>query len=336
MAESVLIVGAGVGGLTAGLALEQAGFEVEILEQADKLRTEGAGISLFQNALRCLDRLGLVDEVIQAGDHFGDGGLYLPDGRCLVEGLSEESLGIDDLPLGIALHRGRLVDILDAHLETTIEYGLEVVAVDATSAQPMVKIAGDSMRSADVIVGADGLHSVLRNSIVPDGSNELRYSGYTSWRGLAEWSYDDPSDANPGEYWGAGQRFGVVPIGDDQIYWFAVHNSDPDAPTDEPPLSFLTEMFGDWPTPIPGLLEATDAHAVIQADIYDRDPVDTWGTGCVTLLGDAAHPMTPDMGQGGCQAIEDAVVLADSLTDHRDSLQGGPANLRGTPTPPNH
>lgn len=124
------------------------------------------------------------------------------------------------------------------------------------------------------------------------------------------------------EAWGPGRRFGMVPIERGRVYWFATLNTPPGG-RDEPrqARSTLLRLFGDWHLPIAALLEATPEEAILRNDILHRMPVRTWGTGRVTLLGDAAHPMTPNLGQGACQAIEDAVVLANCLRDAADPIQ---------------
>ena len=140
-----------------------------------------------------------------------------------------------------------------------------------------------------------------------------RLAGYTAWRGIAPFR---TSGLLAGETLGRGQRFGLVPIAGDRVYWYATDNV-PEGESEDPEQAKtrLTDMFANWHAPIPALIAATEAPAILRNDIYDRDPVDRWGEGRVTLLGDAAHPMTPNLGQGGCQAIEDALLLARCLAE---------------------
>ena len=142
---------------------------------------------------------------------------------------------------------------------------------------------------------------------------EIRYAGYTAWRGIAPFR---TAGLLAGETLGRGQRFGLVPIAGDRVYWYATDNV-PEGEREDPEQAKtrLTNMFARWHAPIPALIAATEAPAILRNDIYDRDPVDRWGEGRVTLLGDAAHPMTPNLGQGGCQAIEDALMLARCLAE---------------------
>jgi len=174
-----------------------------------------------------------------------------------------------------------------------------------------VNFANGQRAQADVVVGADGLHSVVRASLAIPGA--IRYAGYTAWRGIAPFR---TAGLLAGETLGHGQRFGLVPIAGDRVYWYATDNVPEGGREDvEAAKTRLAGMFANWHAPIPALIAATEAPAILRNDIYDRDPVDRWGEGRVTLLGDAAHPMTPNLGQGGCQAIEDALVLARCLAE---------------------
>lgn len=154
------------------------------------------------------------------------------------------------------------------------------------------------------LVGADGLHSATRRQLLNDG--EPRYAGYTSWRGVVDRGNQWPA-GQMSESWGRGARFGLVSINGDRLYWFATANG----PTGgrETSKSELLERFGSWHEPIGTVIEATPQDVILRTDIADREPVSRWGEGPATLIGDAAHPMTPNLGQGGCQGIEDAVVL---------------------------
>ena len=187
---------------------------------------------------------------------------------------------------------------------------------------------GGRRAQADVVVGADGLRSAVRASLGIPG--EIRYAGYTAWRGIAPFR---TAGLLAGETLGCGQRFGLVPIAGDRVYWYATDNV-PEGGREESERAKvrLAGMFSRWHAPIPALIEATPAAAILRNDISDRDPVDRWGAGRVTLLGDAAHPMTPNLGQGGCQAIEDALVLARCLARRRPG-RGVAAPLRGDADP---
>jgi 2-polyprenyl-6-methoxyphenol hydroxylase-like FAD-dependent oxidoreductase len=177
------------------------------------------------------------------------------------------------------------------------------------------RLANGATIDADLLVGADGLHSAIRRAM--RGPETPRYSGYTSWRALA----DDVDLADPDRFtesWGAGERFGIVPLRDRAVYWFAVA----DAPAGErgrgDVKAALQQRFGGWHDPIARVIAATPADRIVHTDIHDRVPIDRWIDRRVVLIGDAAHPMTPNLGMGGCQAIEDGIVLAHALEHQAD------------------
>jgi 2-polyprenyl-6-methoxyphenol hydroxylase-like FAD-dependent oxidoreductase len=174
----------------------------------------------------------------------------------------------------------------------------------------VLRLADGRQVHGDALIGADGIRSAVRGQLFPEAVP--RSAGQTTWRGVVR--FVPPSGASFwGESWGAGARFGLLPIAGDRVYWFAVRNaaaglSDPAGPRAE-----LLRLFGRWHAPIPELIATTDEAALLHNDIFDLAPLPTWTRGRVTLLGDAAHATTPNLGQGGCQAIEDATVLARAL-----------------------
>jgi 2-polyprenyl-6-methoxyphenol hydroxylase-like FAD-dependent oxidoreductase len=307
----VLIAGAGIGGLTLACALRHAGLTATVFERADALKWVGAGIIVQMNAAVALRRIGLSDAVAAAGASPTDSAILQPSGAAItrlpVQKLQQE-LG---LPM-TCLHRARLQAVLLEHAGAEhVQLGRAVTGFKDDGQGVTVTLSDGSTVKGDVLVGADGLRSAVRSGLLGDAP--LRYSGYTSWRGV---SPEVPS-AQPGhvsETWGRGARFGVVPIGFGKVYWFATLNA-PAGGHDAPGTTRarLQSLFGHWHAPIGELLAATPEDAVVRTDIHDRPPVARWSRGRVTLLGDAAHPMTPNLGQGGCQAIEDAVVLAECL-----------------------
>ncbi|WP_163989117.1 FAD-dependent monooxygenase [Pyxidicoccus caerfyrddinensis] len=312
----VLIAGAGIGGLTLACALRRAGHTVTVFERADALRWVGAGIIVQMNAAVALRRIGLSDAVAAAGASPTASAILRPSGatitRLPIQRLQQE-LGV---PM-TCLHRARLQGVLLEHAGSeNVRLGLAVTGFRTDDHQVTVTLSDGSTVAGDVLVGADGLRSAVRSGLLGDAP--LRYSGYTSWRGI---SPEVPS-ARPGhvsETWGRGARFGVVPIGFGQVYWYATLNAPPggqDAPGTT--RSRLQEVFRGWHAPIAELLAATPEDAIVRTDIHDRPPLQRWSHGRVTLLGDAAHPMTPNLGQGGCQAIEDAVVLSECLSTDAD------------------
>jgi 2-polyprenyl-6-methoxyphenol hydroxylase-like FAD-dependent oxidoreductase len=165
----------------------------------------------------------------------------------------------------------------------------------------------------DLLVGADGLHSRIRATL--HGESHPSYAGYTVWRAVVRF---DPARITAGETWGPRGRFGIFPVRDGRVYWYASVNA-PEGERAEPgERRLLQRVFDGYHDPIPALIEASAEESIVRNDSYDRPPLARWGEGCVTLLGDAAHPMTPNLGQGACQAIEDAIVLAERLRGAAD------------------
>ena len=309
----VLIAGGGIGGLAAAVALARRGIEAEVWERSAEYRAIGAGITISVNAMAALAEIGLAEAVLAAGVRLGDGDLRDPRGRRLsvmpLEAM-ERAVGIPS----VGIHRGALQDVLlDAVGRARVHTGSPVGGFTDHGDRVTMHLERGGEAVGDVVVGADGLRSAVRAQILDDGPP--RYSGYTCWRGLAD---VDPTALGLRcffEAWGRGERFGGIPVSDDCFFWYVAADA-PAGGVDAPgaALAALTERFCGWAEPVPTLLRSTRADRVIRNDICDRPPAARWGEGRVTLLGDAAHPMTPNMGQGACQALEDAVVLADRLS----------------------
>ncbi|WP_375745474.1 FAD-dependent monooxygenase [Corallococcus interemptor] len=311
-ARHVLIAGAGIGGLTLACALQRAGLRATVFERAEALRPVGAGLIVQMNAALALRRIGLCDAVVAEGERAERTRILDSTGARItdvdVRSLQEEL----DAPM-VAMHRARLQAVLRAHAgpEEAVRLGVSVAGFRDDGARVTVTLSTGETVSGDVLVGADGLRSAVRSGLL--GEQPTRYSGYTSWRGVCPGA----ELVEPGllsETWGPGARFGIVPIGHGEVYWFATLNA-PAGAEDAPgqTLAVLQERFSGWHAPIARLLAATSPERILRTDIHDRPPVRHWSRGRVTLLGDAAHPMTPNLGQGGCQAIEDGVVLGECL-----------------------
>jgi 2-polyprenyl-6-methoxyphenol hydroxylase-like FAD-dependent oxidoreductase len=317
IAGRIVIVGAGIGGLTLAHALRRAGMEVVVAERTEAPAVAGAGITVQSNAMAALQEIGLDGAVLAAGERIREAIVCDWKGRVITRtpaGFFEREFGAPS----VAIHRARLSELLlDAVGRGSVESGFSVVNYQQTHASVTVRSDEGKTLDGAVLVGADGLWSRVRSRLVADGPP--RYAGYTSWRGVV----DAPRLCKPGvatESWGSGQRFGLVPIGNGQVYWFATANAKPGERDPHDAIASLAERFLGWHAPIEEVLLATPEERLIRTDIHDRAPVVRWADGRVVLLGDAAHPMTPNLGQGGCQAIEDAVVLSRALRRHDDVL----------------
>ncbi len=311
----ITVVGGGIGGLTLGLMLQRRGFHVRIFERASALQPVGAGIVLAINAMRVFRELGLQEKLLEKGRQVFHSELKSADGTTLgaqnLEPFSKKYGG-----LSIALHRSDLHACLaNALAPETLVLGEEFLSIDDSANGAEAVFKSGRRERADCIVGADGLNSVVRKHLFPS-EGSLRFAGYTAWRGicnLADCATQTRVDS-VSEAWGRGARFGLVPIGPERVYWFATRNAPQNQilSADEN-RAVLAKTFGHWHAPIGTVLDATDPAKILHHDILDRPPVDTWAKGNVVLLGDAAHPTTPNMGQGAAMAIESAAVLAAAL-----------------------
>jgi 2-polyprenyl-6-methoxyphenol hydroxylase-like FAD-dependent oxidoreductase len=315
MKGSALIVGGGIGGLAAAIGMRQEGWRVTVLERAPELAEVGAGIAIWMNGLRALDRLGVGERVRALGIPDGDGWLREADGDPLMP-LVTPQLRSRFPDLGLVLHRADLHSILIAGLGAdAVRLGAGVVDFNDHDASVEVVLADGSRLEADVLIGADGLHSAVRARL--HGEQPPRYAGYTAWRAVLPF---DTSRLLPGESWGSGARFGQIPLPDGRVYLFATHDAPEGQRSADGERAELLRLFGGWHDPIPSLIAAVQEEQILRNDVYDRPPLRQWGRGRVTLLGDAAHPMTPNLGQGACQALEDAVVLARCLRSVPDPV----------------
>ncbi|MGN9838882.1 FAD-dependent monooxygenase [Nonomuraea sp. H19] len=303
-----VVIGAGVGGLTSGIALRRKGWDVTVLERAPRIDPVGSGLAIAANALKALDTLDLGGPIRKLSGLQGQVGIRRPDGRWLVHttrDIAEARYG-DSV---VVMLRATLMEVL-ANALGSADLRLGVTVSDVDADKGVVRTGGGDLE-ADLVVAADGIHSRTRQGLFP-GHPGPAYSGVTAWRGLMP---RGDLDIRSTETWGRGLVFGVMPLADGMVYVYA---------TDVLPAGTvlgdereeLLRRFGDWHEPIPALLRAADPADIIRNDVHYFDtPLPAFHRGRVALVGDAAHPMTPNLGQGACQAIEDAVVLAHVAGD---------------------
>ena len=320
--QGIVIIGAGIGGLTAAIALRQQGFQIEVYERAPELRPVGAGLTIQPNAVLALRRLGLGERVERAGAILRAGALMRADGTPLTRTDPSWDLTREAGAPIVGIHRAALHQILLEELgRDAPQLGRACTGYEQAGEIVRVRFADGSERSYGALIGADGVRSVVRAQLLGDG--EPVYAGYTSWRGICPERAGLPADFG-GEMWGRGLRFGGCAIDAERFYWFAVANAPEGEQEPDPRVrkQQLLARFQGWGNHVPELIARTPEDAILRTDISDRPPVERWGEGRVTLLGDAAHPMTPNLGQGACQAIEDALVLATEL-ERASSLEVG-------------
>src|SRR5262245_8455074 len=306
----VIVVGGGIGGLAVAIALRRAGIETTVLERTSKLEAAGAGITLFGNAMRALERLGVRDAVAERASTAQRVAILTSDGDTLSE------MPADLFEGSVAVHRAGLQEAL-AGAAGDLRLNAEVTGVEQEQGGVTVRLADFSEERADLVVGADGVNSVVRGGLWAHARPV--YAGYTAWRGTADVSIEPGSLT---ESWGRGARFGLIDIGGGRTYWFATKNA-AEGESDEPDgrRAELLRRFSDWHGPIGAVLEAAPEESILRNDVYYLDPVETWSHGRVVLLGDAAHATTPGIGQGAAQAIEDAVVLGEALSASENHAQ---------------
>jgi 2-polyprenyl-6-methoxyphenol hydroxylase-like FAD-dependent oxidoreductase len=311
--QRALVVGAGIGGLVAGRVLRESGFDVRVLERNPTLESLGAGISLWPNATRVLRRLGVDDHLPAAGAIHPEAGLRRWDGRLLALTDPAEIERRYGAPM-LLLQRSTLLHaLLSGGIEDLVELDSEVVGIGEEGGRARAELAGGGTLEADLLIGADGVRSRVREGLLGDGPP--RHSGLLAYRAViprprgAYWQ---------GEYWGARRVFGLVPLDGGRLYWFATDRGSTEPSNEPDPVPGLLERHRGWAPEIVETIEATPPESVLRHDLFDRKPTKRWVGGRVALLGDAAHPMLPFLGQGACQAFEDAEALGAALRGTAD------------------
>lgn len=311
-----IVIGGGIGGLCAAGALRRVGIDVRVYEAAASPTPVGAGIMIAPNAMSVFDHLGIADDVQSSGTALESLVVCDQRGRVLqsLDGrLVQRWFGH---PVA-AIHRAELHRILLEQLDDgAVRFGRRCVSCHQTEKQAVVRFKDGSEDTADFLIGADGLRSVVRQHLVP--AARLRYTGQTCWRGVTT-AATLPGLANA-ELWGRGRRVGYLPIGRSKVYWYAAANREAGGTDDDDPRPALLDLFSGFADPVAGLIGQTPPELIVRHDLYDLRPMTAWSVGRLTLLGDAAHAPTPDLGQGGAQAVEDAWVLAAELKGTADSV----------------
>jgi 2-polyprenyl-6-methoxyphenol hydroxylase-like FAD-dependent oxidoreductase len=312
----IAIIGGGIGGLCTALALVRAGFEPEVYEQAPALLEVGAAIAVWPNAMRVLQKLGCGDEILKRAGIIRQVRWLDYDGKIFRHIDFPET----DAP-AIALHRADLQrTLLQALPEKLVWLGKKFEGYQNEDGALRASFADGATVSCDVLIGADGLHSRAREQALGDGPPIFR--GYTVWRGITPSTPDELKPSTAMEIFGRGQRFGIGPVGLGRTGWWATANEPEETLEDASEhQSKLLSLFDGWYSPVLELIKATPSTAILRNSTYDRPPVRKWNDGNIILIGDAAHPTTPNLGQGGCMAIEDAAVLAGCLSRCKDANQ---------------
>ncbi len=316
----IAIIGAGIGGLTLAVALQKKGYDVVVYEQAPEFHPLGAGLALAANAIKAFTAIGIADDVIASGCVLKKFRVKDMLGRILSEADSEKisaRYGINNF----TIHRADLHHVLISKLKVdTVQLNHGVSDFQQHDNGVEITFWDNRKVKVDCLIACDGIHSVIRKKLIP--TSVPRYAGYTCWRGVIN---DPPGTFNPesaSETWGSRGRFGIVPLSNNRVYWFACINADENDPLMK---SFDTDdllyFFQDFHSPIPEIIMRTPTELLIHNDIFDLKPINKFSFNRVVLMGDAAHATTPNLGQGAGMAIEDAVVLANCIEHEKDIQQ---------------
>ncbi len=304
-----LIIGGGIAGLTMAVGLQQNGIDAVVAEAAPEFKPVGAGLVLAANAMKAYQVLGLEKKIAGAGNALNEIDILDHKGKSIT---STDLGSIGDGTPNVAIHRAALHQVLLKELKAeNILNDFRSQEISQVGNQYRVIFENGHSITCDHLISAEGIHAVVRDWAFP--GSKLRYSGYTCWRGIAE-KADGVALDKATETWGSSGRFGIVPVGDGKVYWFAVKNGPENS---EELRSFrkedLIDTFSNYHPPIPALIRDTNPDTIIFNDIIDLKPIPKFAKDNLVLIGDAAHATTPNMGQGACQAIEDAVILTECI-----------------------
>ncbi len=300
----IAVIGAGIGGLTTALCLENLGISVNLYEQAEVMKDIGAGIILAHNAMQVYDHLGLKNDITQSGNALSSTKITTPE----LNAISTIDIAQFDAQYGvssIAIHRATLMQLLTSRLKSSdIQTNKKLISIEPGQ-KATLTFDDASTESFDIVLAADGLNSVTRQLLFPD--SVTRSANQMCWRGISDFELPVELISELNESWGKDSRFGFVCIGPDKVYWYALTAADSaDAR--------LPEVFHEDYAPIISNIISNTRESQIHLDqIRDLKPISNWHLNNVCLLGDAAHATTPNMGQGACQAIEDAHILSQCI-----------------------
>jgi 2-polyprenyl-6-methoxyphenol hydroxylase-like FAD-dependent oxidoreductase len=296
MKDHIAIIGGGIGGVATAVALQHFGIRATIYERAPELREAGAGMMLWPNATRVLRELGVLEDILPLGGRSMNFLVRAQDGRVLMN----LPLGNFDVP-ALCVRRTDLLQTLRCKLPAdSIRLDHEFSHLEQRGAAVRLHFANAESVEHSGVIGADGIRSRVRAEIL--GAITPIDRGYTVWRGIARYDGVAIGHDSNSETWGRGHRFGILSTGHNRVTWYATANRS---------TQDLMTTFRDWHEPVLDLIRGTET--ILCHPALDLAPLRRWSAGRVTLLGDAAHACTPNLGQGCCMALEDALVLAKCL-----------------------
>lgn len=316
-----IIIGAGIGGLTTAIAFKRAGYQIAVYDRVRELRPAGAGISLWSNGVKVMNALGLGDEIHKIGGEMNRM-TYLSNENELLNDIDLqpliEQVGQRPYPVSRSELQSMLLEQLGKEY-VTLE--TKCVGVREEGNQVTAIFEDGSTATGDVLVGADGVRSVLRNYVTQQKS-EPRYADYVNWNGLVDASPELADRHSWVIYVGDGKRASMMPVGGDRFYYFfgaPMEKGTVVEPKDR--RDELAKLFQGWPEPVQNLIQKLNPLETNRLEIHDLDPLEKLARGRVVLVGDAGHATTPTLGQGGCQAMEDAEILCRYLVTTNISVE---------------
>ncbi len=315
------IIGAGIGGLTTALAFEKLNIDYTIFESAPEIKPVGAGIWLAPNALQILEYLNVLEEIQEKGNTMDRITIAKSDLTPILDHAQDAILKRFGYT-SVAIHRADFQRIMfDKIPSHKIHLGKSFQYARKKSSHIEIHFEDNTTYKTDYVIGADGIHSKVRKQFFPE--SEIRYSGQTCWRGIADIAMAPEFQHRAMELWGNQIRFGISKVSTGKVYWFAVALAERNQKEAKNLVKEkLLEMFKDFDETIKAIIKATAIANIIRNDIIDLKPMSRWHTGNICLIGDAAHATTPNMGQGGAQAIEDAYGLSKAIATSEKNAFG--------------
>ena len=320
MKNNISIIGGGIGGLVTALSFDKLNIPYKLYERAGKLEAVGAGIWLSPNALQVLEWINpnLLKEIQDAGNTFNR--ILVADHK--LNPISDSNQSFVQEKFGyttMAIHRGKLQQILYKYaIKKNIKLNKNFKEYSKNIDKSLkVNFADGSFVNTDSIIGADGINSKVRKQLFPN--SKLRYSGQTCWRGISDYNLKSELESVGFTLWGKKLQFGVSKISEGKVYWFAVKLSEPNLTDDKKNLkNHLIKIFSEFHPLVNDLIVHTNNNKIFRGDLSDLEILKSWSKQNICLIGDAAHSMTPDLGQGGAQAIEDAFYLANIICNSKN------------------
>jgi 2-polyprenyl-6-methoxyphenol hydroxylase-like FAD-dependent oxidoreductase len=308
--NSISIIGAGIGGLTLGNILKRHDLDFTIYESAPEIKPVGAGIMMAVNAMQIFDQLGLKEKIENAGNKIH--GISITDEKLKpISKTNVLELEKKYNSCNVAIHRAELQKILAENIgfeNIKLNYSLKTIQKKENY---ILNFANEIEIESQIVFGADGIHSKIRNHLFETG--KIRNAKQMCWRGLVDFKLPEKYHNEAFEIWGKGKRFGFVKLSGTKVYWYALINE-----SKHKRYSRLADYFYDFHPLILDILESTLEEDIILNDIIDLSPISKWYSENLCLIGDAAHATTPNMGQGACQAIEDAYIIGKLLEKNKD------------------